>query len=270
MGTGSWENIQLAQLPTESLGGVFLTHFHSDHIGDLGEANLISWVTGRTGPLSVYGPSGIEAVVQGLGTAYAQDDAYRTAHHGESVAPPRTAGMVAIAFEQPSESEETIVFEKDGLRVIAFAVDHDPVDPAVGYRFERDGRMVVISGDTAPSKNLQAAAQGADLLVHEAQANHMVAIMQREAAEAEDSLLAKILSDIPDYHTSPAQAAEIANAAGVNLLVLTHLTPAPDNAIAKKAFMRGVSKVRPRNVVLAEDGLTVRLPADGGAEVIEP
>lgn len=162
------------------------------------------------------------------------------------------------------------MFEDDGLRVVAFAVDHDPVEPAVGYRFERDGRKVVISGDTSRKANIEAASRDADLLIHEAQANHLVEIMQRVAEEAGDRQLAKIFSDIPDYHTTPIQAAELANAADVELLILNHLTPSPENVVLKKAFMRGVSKVRSDKIVLAEDGMVVRLPAEGRIEIIKP
>ena len=55
VGPGSWENVQLWRLPRAQLAGVLLTHFHSDHIGDLGEVVMQSWVGGRTEPLTVYG-----------------------------------------------------------------------------------------------------------------------------------------------------------------------------------------------------------------------
>ncbi len=63
-GTGSWENIQGAGIPGERLGGVFLTHLHSDHIGDIGEADLGSWVTGRASRLRVTGPTGVDGSVR--------------------------------------------------------------------------------------------------------------------------------------------------------------------------------------------------------------
>jgi ribonuclease Z len=263
-GSGSFESIPAAGVPASRLAGIFLTHLHSDHIGDLSEANLQSWVTGRASPLPVYGPAGVERVVAGENEAFALDAEYRTAHHGEGIAPPAGAGMSAVAFDGRTAA---VVFEGEGLAVTAFPVKHDPVVPAVGYRFDYKGRSVVISGDTAPSPSLIEHARGADVLIHEAQANHMVAKFEQAAAKAGNEKAAKIFSDIPDYHTSPEDAARAANEARADWLILTHLTPAPDNPVAKRIFMRRVASIRPRHVVIAEDGMFVSLPEAGGAKV---
>lgn len=262
-GSGSFETIQAAGIPASRLGAVLLTHFHSDHIGDLSEANLGSWVTARPAPLSVYGPEGVERVVAGENEAFALDADYRIAHHGKGVAPLRSKGMAARSFDG---SAPAVVLEEAGLKVTAFPVKHDPVVPAVGYRFDYQGRSVVISGDTAYSQTLIEAAKGADVLIHEAQANHMVAKMQRAAAKSGAATTAQIFADIPSYHTTPEEAARVANEAGVGWLILTHLTPAPDNPIAKRIFLRGVKPVRAKNVKIAEDAMLVSLPAGGGVE----
>ncbi len=262
-GTGSFENIQAAGIPGGKLAGIFLTHFHSDHIGDLSEANLGSWVTARPAPLAIFGPEGVERIVAGENEAFALDAGYRTAHHGKAIAPPRSQGLEARPFEG---SAPIVVFDEDGLKVTAFPVKHDPVGGAVGYRFDYQGRSAVISGDTAYSESLVAAAKDADVLIHEAQANHMVAKMQRAAAEAGAATTAQIFADIPSYHTTPEEAARAANEAGADWLVLTHLTPAPDNPIAMRIFMRGVSKVRAEKVKVAEDALLITLPKAGGID----
>jgi len=251
------------RIPGRHIGAVLLTHFHSDHIGELGEFDLQTWIDGRGAPLQVFGPEGVERVVAGFEEAYALDAGYRTLHHGADLLPPDIGRMQARTISFPTQGpQRAVIFDADGLRITAFAVDHRPVEPAVGYRFDYRGRSAVVSGDTVPYPGLVAAAQGADLLVHEAQANHMVAVIGAVAATAGRPRTAKIMSDIPEYHTTPVQAAEVANEAGVRMLVLTHLTPPPPNSVAASVFVRGVSEVRPNGWFLADDGHLIELPLD--------
>ncbi len=157
------------------------------------------------------------------------------------------------------------VLDEDGVVVTAFAVAHDPAKPAFGYRFDYGGRSVVVSGDTRPCPNLVTQARGADVLVPEAQANVLVHIMEEAAREAGETRIAKILSDIPSYHSSPADAAREAVAAGVRLLVFTHFTPPPDNPLVARIFHRDVKGLPPRGVVLGEDGTLIVLPKGSDA-----
>jgi ribonuclease Z len=262
-GMGSWKNMALWRVPGEKVGGLFYTHFHSDHIAELGEFNLQTWGAGRPGPLQVFGPEGIERLVGGFSEAYALDNTYRTAHHGDVVMNPAKGLMVARRFDvDATKPEGTVILEENGLVVRAYDVDHAPIKPAVGYRFDYKGRSISISGDTVPSKSLIAASKGADVLFHEAQANFLVKIIQEETHSANKEQYSKIMGDIPSYHTSPVDAANIANEAGVGLLVMYHLTPPPPNPVVESIFLRGVSDVRPSGVEIARDGLLVTLPAN--------
>ena len=136
-GMRSWNNLARWRVPAERLGGVFLTHFHSDHIGALGEYDLQSWVGGREGPLPVYGPPGVGEVVAGFEQAYALDARARIAHHGAELLPADAGRMRAVGVPVGEEATgSAVVLDEGGLRVTAFAVDHSPVRPAVGYRFD--------------------------------------------------------------------------------------------------------------------------------------
>ncbi|HLY38386.1 MAG TPA: MBL fold metallo-hydrolase [Candidatus Binatia bacterium] len=258
-GPGSWRTLALRRVRGEAIGGILYTHLHSDHIGELGEFNLQTWAAGRPGPLRVYGPEGVEGLVHGFTEAYAADTRFRTAHHGAALLPPERAAMIATTLQLGS-ADEARVIDEDGLVVTAFAVAHDPVKPAFGYRFDWGGRSVVISGDTRPTENLVMHARGADVLVHEAQSNELVHVMEEAARATGETRVAKILSDIPSYHTTPPDAAREAVEAGVKLLLLTHFTPPPDNPIVARIFRRDVGQVPPKGMVFGEDGTLVVLP----------
>jgi ribonuclease Z len=269
-GPGSWRTLALARIRGEAIGAIFYTHLHSDHIGELGEFNLQTWAAGREGPLRVFGPDGVADVVDGFGKAYAADTRFRVAHHGATLLPPDRAQMVAHTVDLGG-ANAVRVLDEGGVVVTAFAVAHDPVKPAFGYRFDFGGRSVVVSGDTRPTPNLVAQARGADVLIHEAQSQAVVHLMEEAARDAGESRVAKILGDIPSYHTDPADAAREAVEAGVRLLVLTHFTPPPDNPILARIFERDITQRPPRGVVLGEDGMMVVLPTGSDAvDVVRP
>ena len=257
-GNRSTNNLGLWRIPSDRVGAVFLTHYHSDHMGDLGEFNMMTWAQGRKKPLEVYGPVGVKQVVAGFSQAYGLDRNYRTAHHGGDYLNPYIGMM--IAKEVLIEDESIIAFDDGSLKVTMFEVNHSPIHPAVGYRFDFKGRSVVISGDTTKVDSTIKYSKDVDILFHEGLSRHIVKQMEVESGKVGNSQLEKIMFDIQDYHTSPVEAAEVANKANVKELVLYHLVPAPPNKIAEWVFMRGVKKVRSTGVTLGYDGLTYTLP----------
>jgi ribonuclease Z len=277
IGPEASENLALWRVPVTRIEHVFLTHFHSDHIGELGEFNFMGWAQGRRQPLQVHGPEGVEQVVDGFNTVYALDSGYRHAHHdhGKGLMPPVAAVMqsrligLARTGEAP-QGRSAVVFEQGGVKVTAIEVDHRPVTPAFAYRFDYRGRSVVISGDTTFYPPLVAAARGADVLVSEAEAHHMLETVAGVIETGGDGRLAGVLRDTTDYHLTPVQAAQLANEAGVRELVFTHIAPPiPWRALPfdfiEVPWLRGVSEVRKSGVHLGHDGMLITLPADGGA-----
>jgi ribonuclease Z len=258
VGARSPLRIAQAQLPMNRLTAVMLTHFHSDHIAALADVNLASWVAGRRASMLVYGPEGVETVVAGFNQAYRLDRGYRTAHHGEALLPPSAGPMKAMTF-QPG-----LVWQDSDMTVTSFLVDHPPIDPAVGYRFDYRGRSVVISGDTNASDNLFTAAADADIVFHDALARDSLDIMQNSMAKAGRSSLAQIIADVTDYHADTRTLEEAATAAGIEQLVLYHLVPTPMNSLTETMFLRGLSD----KTLLAHDLQVFELPPESDEIII--
>lgn len=264
-GEGGARTLQLMGMPLARVERLLLTHFHSDHIDGLGPLMLMHWTGGpATTPLPVHGPTGVEQVVAGFNTAYAQDNIYRTAHHGEALVPAAGAGAQAVPFTLAGESE--VILDEGGVRITAFRVNHAPVNPAVGYRFDYQGRSVVVSGDTAADDPvLLKVSKGADILVHEALQPKMVAAMTRALDAKGIRNTAQITRDILTYHASPADAARLAASAGVGHLVLTHIVPPTPSRLFDAAFLDGAEAQFKGPITVGRDGMIFSLPARGAA-----
>jgi ribonuclease Z len=220
--------------------------------------------------LPVYGAAGVEQVVAGFNAAYRIDNHYRTNHHGAAIAPLNGAGGIAMPFALPEEGKgnTVIVLKQDGVKITAFRVDHGPVKPAVGYRFDYKGRSIVISGDTKKSASLIAASKGADLLVHEALQPKLVKMMTTELEAKGMKNMAQMTRDILNYHTSPEDAAESAKQAGVKQLVLSHIVPAIPSKFLYPAFLGDAASRYDGPIVIGEDGMIFTLPT-GTTESIQ-
>jgi ribonuclease Z len=261
-GEGSVKELALMQLPPARVDALFLTHFHSDHIADLGELMLQHWAGGAArSPLPIYGPTGVDQVVSGFETAYQLDRGYRIAHHGPKVVPPSGFGGTPHPFAISADGPDVVLIDEADLKVTAFPVDHGPVKPAVGYLFVYKGRRVVISGDTSPSLRLEREATGADVLVHEGLAPNLVDIQRKAAIAHGRDNLAHILHDILSYHTTPEQAAAIAQHAKVRVLLFTHVIPPLPMRTLEDPFLGRSRQIFHGKVIVGRDGDMIILPA---------
>ena len=231
MGNGSAVNLQQYQIPWSNVKGIFITHMHSDHMADLPDAHLASWIQGRKSPLKVYGPKGINLVTKGFELAYSADYQYRNEHHGDEILPLDIAGYEAIEIA----NNEYIENDTAGMEILPFAVNHHPVNHAFGFKINYKGRTLVISGDTINDGSVQKYSKDIDLLIHSAIS---LDIVERLRSVAPIPQMDKIFLDIQDYHTPINQAGEIARDANVKHLLIYHAIPSPNNTIMEKVFYR--------------------------------
>jgi ribonuclease Z len=216
--------IRLAQvqIPVARIDALFITHYHSDHVLGVPDVWLTGWLPGsgaRARPFRVIGPTGVKELIANLERAYAADVRIRVA---DQKLPPDGAAIVVDEF-----AGDGVVYERGGVRVTAFEVDHgDEIKPAFGYRIDYRGRSALISGDTRFSENLIRNGMGVDLLVH--------AIAGAKPELMQDPVVRRIL----DHHTLPPEAAAVFNKTKPKLAVYTHIvqqrtTTVPPPSIAE-------------------------------------
>ena len=209
-GAGVARQMEAAGLPVRGgpVTALFLTHLHSDHT--LGYPDLVftSWVMGRRAPLRVVGPPGTRRMTGHLLEAWAEDIAVRERGLERGV-----PGGWRVDVR---ETRGGIVYDSAGVRIRAFPVPHGSWRWAFGYRIDAPGRSIVISGDTAPSESLAAAARGVDLLIHEVYPESRLAPEARPGG-----------GDWPRYmrafHTSDRELGALAARVAPRRLVLYHV-----------------------------------------------
>ncbi|MBV8841059.1 MAG: MBL fold metallo-hydrolase [Alphaproteobacteria bacterium] len=196
------------KVPMGKLDALFLTHFHSDHVSGIPDLWLTGWLGPefgrRVAPFRVIGPTGTKALMENLEKAYAADIKIRL--EDEKLPP---AGIAVAPEEFASDG---VVYEKDGVKVTAFEVDHgDAIKPAYGYRVDYQGHSVVLSGDTRYNANVIKYGTGSDLLIH-------------EVGSARKELMVNLFAQrIIAHHTTPREAGQVFAQAKPRLAVYTHI-----------------------------------------------
>jgi len=242
---GRGASIRLWQLkvPLGKIDALFLTHYHSDHTVGIADLWLTGWLPTAFGrrakPFRVIGPPGAKALMENLQKAYALDISTRLADEK------LPAEGVALNVEE--FNADGVVYEKDGVKVIAFEVNHgDLIKPAYGYRVEYGGHAVAISGDTRYNENVIKYGTGADLLIHE------VASVQPEL------MAVPAIQRIIAHHTTPKEAGMVFAQARPKLAVYTHFV------------LLGEDKIPPPTVddVIAQTRQTYDGPLQAGADLM--
>ncbi len=236
-GNGVAHQLARAGIPFSAIRAVFITHHHSDHNADVGTLMLLGW-SGLTPPVRIYGPAPLGAMVKQLFDAHRYDIDLRVDDEGRKPLP----GLVEVN----EIGEGGVVYRDEHVTVTSTLVDHPPVHPAFGYRIDSAERSIVVSGDTRPCDNLITLARGADVLVHETM--HVPAIDAMLATHNGTRLREHLLAS----HTYSDEVGEVAERAGVPLLVLSHLTPS-DDSVDDETWRREAEKGYRGRVVVGHD-----------------
>jgi ribonuclease BN (tRNA processing enzyme) len=259
LGYGACRQIRLAGLELARLRAGFVTHLHSDHIADLANLLLYGWFEGLEGmprPAELYGPGsrgaapampagqdepelvspeqptpGFADTVRHLWQAFATDinDRIRDGgrSHPDKLLAARDielpAGVPYHVETAPAPPMEPFtIYRDDRVEVSAILVQHAPMTPAFGFRFDTEHGSVAFSGDTGKCDNMVTLAAGADVLVHEVIDEQWV---QRLYGGSQSPVAQALIAHHTTAHTSIPDVGRVAQKAGVECLVLNHLAP---------------------------------------------
>lgn len=249
-GRGVTQRLFQAGVKLGAIDALFVTHLHSDHVVGIPDLWLTGWLEAayaqRKGPFRVYGPAGTKGLMDNLERAYDWD--IRTRIADQNLAKENVATVTA-------EFAEGVVYERDGVKVTAFEVDHGPlIKPAFGFRVDYGGRSVTVSGDTRFNENLIRHATGTDLLIHQV------------AAVRDELLKNPVYQVILDHHTKPDEAGVVFTRAGPRLAVYYHFvllgTPQVP-PLTDKDVVEMTRKTYSGPLVVGEDLMSFRLTKDG-------
>ncbi len=209
-GRGVLKRLYETGIDVKKVTTVFITHLHNDHIEGLPNYFMASYfIYRRTDPMVFYGPSGTKRMVDGMTEFFAHDMA---SIHGENR--PAGGGVPhALTYTVHETLGDGVIFDKGGVKVTAFKVEHADGDPAYGYRVDYNGRSVLLSGDTTYSENLVKNAAGADVVIH------MILTID-DAKRA--AIPADVLKRIEAKQSTPSQVAEVMSKVHPKLAVLYH------------------------------------------------
>lgn len=249
VGRATTMRLAACELPLPALTAVFITHHHSDHVVGLTDLLLSRWLEDidRSGqkPLDVYTPVGpAQDLVSTLLDPWKDEIALRAEHQARPDLPyPEVTAFTASAKARR-------VFRSSQVKVDAFSVRHEPVEPAVGYRITTPEGVIVISGDTSVCAEVEAAASGAQVLVHEAFCRRAI---PEGSLSTPDSLAA--------YHSDTVALGAMARRLDVDTLILTHLIPPIANENVRDAFIDDVRDAGfDGRLIVADDLTRVSLP----------
>ena len=238
------KNEDLTQIDT-----LLLTHLHYDHCVDFAYFALTRWDqgAGKIGELAVVGPPGTQKMTDRLLSpdgAFAPDLIARTEHPGSQFIYQARGGILPRQRPVP-EVEEVIhgsELDKGAWSVrVAEVVHVQPHLTCLAYRVEAPGTSIVFGGDTAPTEALVELARGANILIHMCHFLNGVVTDPR----------------MTGFCSGHLDAARSAKEAGVDTLVLVHLTEQMEGPGVRERIVAEASREFSGDIVYGEDLLQV-------------
>ena len=247
-GLGVTDQFARTGIPFSALRSIFITHHHPDHNIEYGPLLVIGWIQGMRPDLRAFGPPPLKQMTEDFLRAYKTTIGFWAEDFKLN-----PLGMIDVG----EVSAAGLVTQDDTVKVSAIIVEHPPVKPALGYRFDFKDRSIAFSGDTAPLDAVAKMAKGADVLVHEAMYLPAVeSYVRSQIAKGEPGTLADFMAHMKADHTPVEDVGRIAHEAGVKTLVLSHLTPAIES-ISDETWRAAAAKYFKGEIIIGHDLMIV-------------
>jgi len=247
-GVGVIDQYACTAIPFTALRSIFITHHHPDHNIEYGPLLVVGWINGMHLDVRAFGPPPLKQMTEDFMRAYKTTVDFWAEDF-------KMKPLVAVDVNEVSAAGP--VTQDDNVKVTAIIVEHPPVKPALGYRFDFEDRSIAFSGDTAPFEAVAKMAKGADVLVHEAMyVPALETYIRGEIAKGRPIKFEDLMAHMKADHTPVEDVGRIAQEAGVKTLVLSHLVPAVDS-ITDDTWRSPAAKYFKGEIIVGKDLMVV-------------
>ncbi|MCX7283743.1 MAG: MBL fold metallo-hydrolase [Novosphingobium sp.] len=243
------------------LRSIWISHIHFDHIGGLYGVLGLRLQTRTTTPLTIYGPHGTRAIIDGLISAMRPSAQSGFGVPGEVPIDPATGIIVREVNDgdQISLGDIKVKVAENTHYSFPAGSEESRLFKSFAFRFDMADRSIAYTGDTGPSDKVTAIAAGADLLVSEMiDVDATMTALRRRSVEMSAQDLANTETHLKAHHITTADIGMIARKAAVKAVVVTHIAGggATTEPEAAKRYAEEIKAHYSGPVKIADDGQT--------------